>query len=91
MRAFNMKSSSHYPIRDLAVVDRMWLGGSSVSSQGTTREELIENLCSALHEAFEMNRADALAAESGAVSEITDPVAWQRDLRQDRPLSSQAE
>ena len=30
-------------------------------------------------------------AESGAVSEITDPVAWQRDLRQDRPLPGRAE
>jgi hypothetical protein len=25
-------------------------------------------------------------AESGAVSDITDPAAWQRGLRQDRPL-----
>ena len=38
------------------------------------------------------SRGDEMAAileklaESGAVSEITDPVAWQRDLRQDRPL-----
>jgi len=36
-----------------------------VSSQGTTREELIENLRSALTEALEMNRADALAAING--------------------------
>jgi hypothetical protein len=43
------------------------------------------------------SRGDEMAAileklaESGAVSDITDPVAWQRDLRQDRPLSSRAE
>ena len=30
-------------------------------------------------------------AESGTVSDITDPVAWQRDLRQDHPLSGRAE
>jgi len=30
-------------------------------------------------------------SESEAVSDITDPVAWQRDLRQDRPLPGQAE
>ena len=32
-----------------------------VNSQGRTREELLENLRSALSEALEMNRADALA------------------------------
>ena len=43
------------------------------------------------------SRGDEMAAileklsESEAVSEITDPVAWQRDLRQDRPLPGQAE
>ncbi|MCC6125948.1 MAG: type II toxin-antitoxin system HicB family antitoxin [Pirellulales bacterium] len=33
-----------------------------VNSQGATREELLENLHSALQEALEMNRAEALAA-----------------------------
>jgi predicted RNase H-like HicB family nuclease len=33
-----------------------------VNSQGATREELVENLHSALEEAIEMNRAEALEA-----------------------------
>jgi hypothetical protein len=43
------------------------------------------------------SRGDEMAAileklsESKAVSDITDPIAWQRDLRQDRPLPGQAE
>ena len=37
-----------------------------VNSQGATREELLDNLRSALEEALEMNRADALAAAQGA-------------------------
>jgi hypothetical protein len=43
------------------------------------------------------SRGDEMAAileklsETEAVSDITDPVAWQRDLRQDRPLPGQAE
>ena len=43
------------------------------------------------------SRGDEMAAileklaESGAVSDITDPIAWQRDLRQDRPLPGRAE
>ena len=43
-----------------------WIGWieevPGVNSQGATREELVENLRSALGEAIEMNRADALAA-----------------------------
>ncbi len=43
-----------------------WIGWikevPGVNSQGATREELMENLRSALEEALEMNRADALAA-----------------------------
>jgi predicted RNase H-like HicB family nuclease len=43
-----------------------WIGWieeiSGVNSQGRTRDELLENLRSALAEALEMNRADALAA-----------------------------
>jgi predicted RNase H-like HicB family nuclease len=40
-----------------------------VNSQGATREELLENLRSALEEAIEMNRADARAAANGAFEE----------------------
>ena len=36
-----------------------------VNSQGESREELLENLRSALREALELNRADALAAANG--------------------------
>ena len=43
-----------------------WIGWieeiPGVNSQGVTREELMDNLASALGEAIEMNRADALAA-----------------------------
>ena len=50
--------------------ERWWIGWIAevpgVNSQGETREELIENLHSALEEALEMNRADALAAADGA-------------------------
>jgi predicted RNase H-like HicB family nuclease len=46
-----------------------WIGWieevPGVNSQGETREELIENLRSALEEALEMNRADARAAAGG--------------------------
>lgn len=52
-----------------AVVHRdgeWWIGWieeiRGVNSQGRTREELIENLRSALEEALEMNHADARAA-----------------------------
>ena len=47
-----------------------WIGWieevPGVNSQGETREELLDNLRSALGEALEMNRADALAAVQGA-------------------------
>ena len=50
-----------------------WIGWveeiPGVNSQGATREELIENLRSALQEALEMNRADARAAAKGAFEE----------------------
>jgi predicted RNase H-like HicB family nuclease len=49
--------------------DPWWIGWieevPGVNSQGATREELLENLRSALEEALEMNRADALAAAEG--------------------------
>jgi predicted RNase H-like HicB family nuclease len=51
-----------------------WIGWvlevPGVNSQGKTREDLIENLRSALNEALEMNRADALAAINGDYEEI---------------------
>jgi predicted RNase H-like HicB family nuclease len=37
-----------------------------VNSQAASRDELLENLRSALAEALEMNRADAVAAAQGA-------------------------
>ena len=36
-----------------------------MNSQGETREELLDNLRSALEEIIELNRADALAAVDG--------------------------
>jgi predicted RNase H-like HicB family nuclease len=39
-----------------------------VNCQGASREELVENLRSALDEALEMNRADAIAAAGGGRS-----------------------
>ena len=51
-----------------------WIGWveevPGVNSQGQTREELLENLRSALHEALEMNRAEALAACQGPYEEV---------------------
>ena len=50
-----------------------WIGWieevPGVNSQGHTREELIENLRSALSEALEMNRAEARSAAKGAFEE----------------------
>jgi predicted RNase H-like HicB family nuclease len=55
--------------------DPWWIGWveeiPGVNSQGHTREELLENLRSALHEALEMNRAEALAAIRGAYEEVS--------------------
>ena len=52
-----------------------WIGWveeiPGVNSQGSTREELMSNLQSALEEALEMNRADALAATKGAYEEAS--------------------
>lgn len=53
--------------------DQWWIGWieeiPGVNSQGATRDELMENLRSALREALEMNRADARAAADGAYEE----------------------
>lgn len=55
--------------------DPWWIGWieeiPGVNSQGKSREELMANLRSALEEALQMNRAEALAACEGAFEEIT--------------------
>lgn len=52
-----------------------WIGWveeiPGVNSQGESREELLENLRSALAEALEMNRADALAEAVGEYEEVS--------------------
>jgi predicted RNase H-like HicB family nuclease len=52
-----------------------WIGWvekkPGANSQGRTRQELVENLCSALSEALEMNRADAPAACEGPYEEVS--------------------
>lgn len=57
--------------------DGWWIGWvqevAGVNSQGKTREELMDNLQSALQEAIELNRADALAACDGAYEEVSIP------------------
>ena len=61
-----------------AVVQRdgeWWIGWieeiPGVNSQGRTREDLLDNLRSALQEALAMNRADALAAATGDYEEAS--------------------
>lgn len=50
-----------------------WIGWieeiPGVNAQGETREELLENLRSALNEMLEMNRSDARAAVRGKFEE----------------------
>ena len=52
-----------------------WIGWveevPGVNSQGETRDELIENLRSALKEALEINRAEALASCDGPFEEVS--------------------
>jgi predicted RNase H-like HicB family nuclease len=54
---------------------KWWIGWveevPAVNSQGHTRDELIENLQSALREALELNWADALAACHGPYEEVS--------------------
>jgi predicted RNase H-like HicB family nuclease len=54
-----------------------WIGWieeiPGVNAQGHCREELLENLQSALREAIEMNRADARAAAKGEYQEESIP------------------
>ena len=55
-----------------------WIGWieeiRGVNSQGRTREELIENLKSALEEVIEINRERALANTSGEYEEVSIPL-----------------
>jgi predicted RNase H-like HicB family nuclease len=55
--------------------DQWWIGWveeiPGVNSQGQTREELIENLRSAVEEALEFNRKEAVAAATGDYTEET--------------------
>ena len=52
-----------------------WIGWieeiPGVNSQGATKQELLDNLQSALAEALEMNRADARAAAKGQFEEAS--------------------
>ena len=52
-----------------------WIGWieevPGVNSQGSTREELLDNLRDVLGEALEMNRQDARAAATGAFEEVS--------------------
>jgi predicted RNase H-like HicB family nuclease len=52
-----------------------WIGWveevPGVNSQGTSRDELLDNFRDALEEALEMNRADARAAAQGAFEEVS--------------------
>ena len=51
-----------------------WIGWveeiPGVNSQGKTREELLDNLRSALKEMLEMNRSEALTAMEGEYEEV---------------------
>jgi predicted RNase H-like HicB family nuclease len=53
---------------------KWWIGWveevPGVNSQGETREELLENLRSALHEAIEMNREKASSAAGEQFEEV---------------------
>jgi predicted RNase H-like HicB family nuclease len=53
---------------------KWWIGWveevPGVNSQGETREELLENLRSALHEAIEMNREAARSAAGEQFEEV---------------------
>jgi predicted RNase H-like HicB family nuclease len=60
--------------------DEWWIGWieeiAGVNSQGRTREELLENLRSAVEEALELNRTEAReAAEGGDYEEVDVHVA----------------
>lgn len=69
--------------------DRLdWIGPAPPPSPAvpvhvTVLEERTE---SAGHRGRAMSRALEALATAGGISAIPDPTAWQRDLRQDRPL-----
>lgn len=73
------RRSEYNPVADYNAVIKedgpWWIGWieelPGVNSQGATREELLENLRSALEEAIEMNRADARAAAKGKFEEAS--------------------
>jgi predicted RNase H-like HicB family nuclease len=78
-RAVESLKESQRPMRAnyTAVVrrdGRWWIGWveevPGVNSQGKTRDELLDNLRSALKEMLEINRADALAAVEGEYEEV---------------------
>ena len=52
-----------------------WIGWiqeiSGVNSQGATREELLDNLHSALQEAIQLNRQEALASAAADHEEVS--------------------
>jgi len=55
--------------------DKWWVGWieeiPGVNGQGATREECVESLRSALREALELNRADALSAAQSPYEEVS--------------------
>jgi len=55
--------------------DAWWIGWikeiPGVNSQGATRDELLDNLHSALREALDMNRQEALAAAKADHEEVS--------------------
>ena len=66
------------PAQYTALIQRdgpWWIGWiqeiPGVNSQGATRQELLDNLHSALGEALEMNRQEALAAAAADHEEVS--------------------
>ena len=55
--------------------DPWWIGWieevPGINSQGQTREELLDNLQSALHEVLELNRLEALDSCDGPYEEVS--------------------
>jgi hypothetical protein len=73
-----------------------WIGEAPERSEDhpiTVEVTVLEESCSseARSRGHEMAAILEKLAESGAVSDITDPIAWQQDLRQERPLPGRAE
>lgn len=67
-----MSTSYHAVIQQ---AEGWWIGWveeiPGVNSQGRTREELLDNLRSALEEALEFNREEARAAATGSYEEVS--------------------